>query len=778
MEEQNPAALPQRPAVHAARGHDLKGRRAVRYLQHAPGKGTVEKAQTLGTRRDNPQRPLRGIVDDLAGLAGLDRFPDRLQFGGGELLHELLRRFDELYARKTAVFAKAPDAAVETEHAEINREIAVAERIHLAEGRLAVRPADAGGGRLHISAHEQQIRHTFRDLRKAVLGDVEPVDRLLVTHAGIVVGPGEPVEPVPILQRGISAEDRSRLGPVPVRINEIDLGHRERLAEDARRHEHARRPRCGSERAGLVVQEREAPGVSRQRIRVIPVVVVVDKCERIADLRNRRVLLKVDLGNQPLVAEFVADETAQVADHFDIQVGQIAVEEAAARFEVLLRRQAALLKIRPVAVQIKLFRLAAPVPEGDVLVRERHREKRGVSAPGQPGVRVAVGQQIAHELLPVLPSGGVDRQELLHRVTVAHRGLRQFPVAEAAAAVEIERDVDAALLHAVEQIVEPVELLRQQFGRIAPLPVRQRIVIVVKADRCVAEARQLVGQLFSSRLVEAESRKTEVRAIEPEPFPRRFFRGEMASFVGRDPAVLSGRRVEHAGEIEDRPCDDRLHGFHRRPLLTGIDVIDAFNGFGAGHALGQRGRGKKPAVRAAVFQFQLLQTAGAQREIREVEAVERRVVRGGQRPVRQPSERFLRTELPAGREIEFLNGAVGINGGDGRSGAGTGRVLQQIEPGGLRSSQRQNGRFPRPEPQQGAAFLLRVAEAELHAADGEVAAVRTVPPQQLRHFAAGHFRGRSILQHKRRHRKRRYGNRKLKFRLLHQSGRRSEQQPQ
>ena len=73
---------------------------------------------------------------------------------------------------------------------------------------------------------------------------------------------------------------------------------------------------------------------------------------------------------------------------------------------------------------------------------------------------------------------------------------------------------------------------------------------------------------------------------------------------------------------------------------------------------------------------------------------------------------------------------------------------------------------------------LRVAEAELHAADGEVAAVRTVPPQQLRHFAAGHFRGRSILQHKRRHRKRRYGNRKLKFRLLHQSGRRSDQQPQ
>ena len=90
---------------------------------------------------------------------------------------------------------------------------------------------------------------------------------------------------------------------------------------------------------------------------------------------------------------------------------------------------------------------------------------------------------------------------------------------------------------------------------------------MVDADCVVTVPRQSFGKFVALFVGEVLRPVAEVHADETDPFLRRFFKREMAVRRDDNPAVFSGRRIEHAGEIQRSARLDHTGDVQADPLL-------------------------------------------------------------------------------------------------------------------------------------------------------------------------------------------------------------------
>ena len=131
--------------------------------------------------------------------------------------------------------------------------------------------------------------------------------------------------------------------------------------------------------------------------------------------------------------------------------------------------------------------------------------------------------------------------------------------------VEIGRDVNAALLERVDQIIKLVEVLRVGGGRIGRELLDDVAVVMVEADRVVSDPAQPFRQqirLFPAEVVGPEA---EVGAVETHRLVL-LFKDELA-VLHLEEAVLAGRRIQQKREVERGTRNDRTVGRKRLPVI-------------------------------------------------------------------------------------------------------------------------------------------------------------------------------------------------------------------
>ena len=153
------------------------------------------------------------------------------------------------------------------------------------------------------------------------------------------------------------------------------------------------------------------------------------------------------------------------------------------------------------------------------------------------------GQKSPDEAFPVFLRGGVDVKEKFRRRGRGAGG--EFP-----AGVKIERIVDSPFFQAGHQVVERIEFPGIEGVGSSAGPGRQEVFEMVEPDRIVSGPGDFSGKrlrLLSGEIVGALA---EVDAEKADPLLRSVPEDEVPRRIGDDPAVLPGRSVQRAGEIQ------------------------------------------------------------------------------------------------------------------------------------------------------------------------------------------------------------------------------------
>ncbi len=302
---------------------------------------------------------------------------------------------------------------------------------------------------------------------------------------------------------------------------------------------------------------------------MIEIRVVVDIVEPVADERLRFGVFVVHAGNEHIALQLIFQEGAHFVIRVVLQPGQELRLPMQQRFAgngseaaFLLHFGKPLFKCRPD------LRIAVPGCEERVLVQQGTDRERRLLRPGEPGVRVAVSQQIGDKSLPVVHGRIIQRRKRFDGTPPELRMLRNFPRFQIPAAVKVNCKIDAALLEAADEIVEPVEHLRIQFGRRRGTA-RQGAVIVMNADRVVTDPGECVGKLLRLPLRLVERVETEVHAVKTDRRSGPSLEFEMA--VPDDkPAELPGRSILQERKIERAPGSSRKRPRSVIAVLPGL----------------------------------------------------------------------------------------------------------------------------------------------------------------------------------------------------------------
>ena len=158
---------------------------------------------------------------------------------------------------------------------------------------------------------------------------------------------------------------------------------------------------------------------------------------------------------------------------------------------------------------------------------------------------------LARKFLPVFKSGTVDSQQRLHHLAAAVGFASQIVARpEHTAHVKIARQVDAPFLALGKQVVKLVHLRRIERQRIGSLFIKHPVIVMVEPDRVVTEPGHVIDHRVDRLLVEEVGTHAEVGSEEADPLVRGVFKGEAPVGRAPDEAVLSGRRIQHSGEVE------------------------------------------------------------------------------------------------------------------------------------------------------------------------------------------------------------------------------------
>ena len=196
------------------------------------------------------------------------------------------------------------------------------------------------------------------------------------------MAPGEPENSIPILKCGICPEYRTGFRTVAVGKYVIDFRDGKRFAEDARRHDRARIPDRGTQRAHLIVKHRHPPVVAGLEIGVIPVLMIVNPVEGVANCGEYGILLEIYVGDQTFVAELIFDICGQFAEDAAIQTGEKTVPVCRGVRKIFLCEKLFALR------KVEIFRQIQCM----CFVEQRDAEESGIRSPGHAGVGIAVRQ--------------------------------------------------------------------------------------------------------------------------------------------------------------------------------------------------------------------------------------------------------------------------------------------------------------------------------------------------------------------------------------------------
>ena len=135
--------------------------------------------------------------------------------------------------------------------------------------------------------------------------------------------------------------------------------------------------------------------------------------------------------------------------------------------------------------------------------------------------------------------------------------------------VDVGGVVDAPLLQAGEQIVEPVDPFRIDPRWTVAAAVVDLVVVVVDADDVEAERRQTVGQFLRLLPVGQLGVADEVRSVETDRNSRTVAEDELPFRRDDERTVLARRGVEESGEIQRAVLFDISVIGEGLPILSG-----------------------------------------------------------------------------------------------------------------------------------------------------------------------------------------------------------------
>ena len=176
------------------------------------------------------------------------------------------------------------------------------------------------------------------------------------------------------------------------------------------------------------------------------------------------------------------------------------------------------------------------------------------------GVGIHMRHQVPAEGHPVLHGrfGNIGSQlEIQPELHI--REIGDFALDEFAAHEEIKSNIDAALFHRGDQIVQTVDHDGVQRGGTSGVFQDKPVVEVMQADKVVADFRHLVGEQIGIFPVHEIDVERDVSSVEADGYAGAFFKLEVVA-CGFHKTVFSRRGVELVGKVDNRT-------FHRRMIL-------------------------------------------------------------------------------------------------------------------------------------------------------------------------------------------------------------------
>ena len=737
MQNQYPAAVRQSLVVQRSGEDGGEHFAAVRGQKTAFQASAGRDDQRFAARGDHLQCAVWAVGRELSGGGG-----DRL--GQVDQRFALQQRFDVETAGRNPVRHAHSDPVEQPELREVFRDVGILPPEPVGVIRRLRNPVDLrrhgqrpfGGERLHVAAQVEERGDPVRQLQDRVVGRGEGAELAAVPGrvdlpAPLVGAEFKAEDAAPVLHRGQRAHHGAALRALVVRHAEVEFRQHERLAEDPRRPGLQRHRETGGDHAAVVVLERHPEHVSREG-RVVEVGVIVHIIvpaagqggrvhRRAGEIRERR---------------FDAD-SAQSALHL-VEDGALLVEQKAQpllRRRPLLRRQAVLFAPRPVGaghvgllnrIPVRVF-VFVMVQQQRILVDDADRNQRRVVVHAHAGVGIDRQKEVAGELHEVLPELRIEH----HLGLDFEHALEWTGEAAGPHGVEIERQVNAALLQFGEQKVHPVE-----HGRVDLRPGRIRLdqetVEMVETDRVVAAGGDPVCQFDAVGVFEHVALLADADPQEADGASGTPLELEVLA-VDDGPAVFAGRSVEQPREVK-RAAPDRVLVEGELPVVSGIQckrpLLIVLDGRERNSLVrDQRRAGHQPDRIVRTGQFHGPDRFALKPEPAQVHADDRARVL----PLKHDcgvdgSGRFPPVaDVAAVDDFEIGSGAVGVGDFDraGRLAVAPGGGVEQIEPRIFSAVSRNHGFFEELRPGRVAerehgfpAVLRRIEHPDRHIAEG------------------------------------------------------------